>query len=236
MNYFTPDFLSALLSIIIIDLVLAGDNAIVIGLAAKNVPKDRQKSVIIWGTAGAIVMRIILTLIVVWLLAIPGLRLIGGILLLWIAFKLLVEEKGHDISAKNTFWSALMTIIIADTVMSLDNVLAIASAANNAEHSNQLLVIIGLLVSVPIIVWGSTIFIKLLDRFPIILYIGSAVLAYTAANMITEEKFLHAFFEENEVLRVGWIALAVIVIVVSGYLIKKRKATKKSEEKERPHE
>lgn len=235
MNYFTPDFLSALLSIIIIDLVLAGDNAIVIGLAAKNVPKERQKSVILWGTAGAIVMRIILTLIVVWLLAVPGLRLVGGILLLWIAFKLLVEEKEHDISAKNTFWSALMTIIIADTVMSLDNVLAIASAANAAGHSNQLLVIIGLLVSVPIIIWGSTIFIKLLDRYPIILYIGSAVLAYTAANMITEEKFLHAFFEKNEVLKFGWIALAVVGIVVSGYLIKKRKATN-IEEKKRPHE
>src|SRR4051812_31102799 len=128
------EFLTALLSIIMIDLVLAGDNAIVIGLAARNLPKNLQKKVIIWGTVGAIAIRALATVIVVWLLKIPGLLVIGGVLLIWIAYKLLVEEKGHDVQAGNGFWAAIRTIIIADALMGLDNVLAVAGAA----HGNYL--------------------------------------------------------------------------------------------------
>ena len=146
MDIFTMDFIMKLLAIIMIDLVLAGDNAVVIGLAARNIPADKQKRVIIWGTVGAIVIRMVATLVVVWLLEIPGLLLAGGIMLIWIAYKLLVQEKQHEsISAESTILKAVGTIIIADAVMGLDNVIAVAGAADG----HFLLVIIGLLISVP---------------------------------------------------------------------------------------
>jgi YjbE family integral membrane protein len=217
MDFFSPEFWSALLSIIVIDLVLAGDNAIVIGLAARTLPKDQQKKVILWGTAGAIIIRILATLAVVWLLKIPGLLLIGGILLIWIAYKLLTEEKGHDVKASQSFWGAIKTIIIADALMGLDNVLAIAGAS----HGNFALVVIGLLVSVPIVVWGSTLILKWVDRFPIIITIGSGVLAYTATKMITDEKFLKGFFEENPLLKWGLIILVVAGVILFGKMKKK---------------
>jgi YjbE family integral membrane protein len=210
MEFFSPEFWSALLSIIVIDLVLAGDNAIVIGLAARTLPKDQQKKVILWGTFGAIIIRILATLAVVWLLKIPGLLLIGGVLLIWIAYKLLAEEKGHDVKPSENFWAAIKTIIIADALMGLDNVLAIAGAS----HGNFSLVVIGLLVSVPIVVWGSTLILKWVDRFPIIITIGAGVLAYTATKMITEEKFLKGFFEDNPLLKWG-----LTIIVVAGVIL-----------------
>lgn len=217
MDFFSPEFWSALLSIIVIDLVLAGDNAIVIGLAARTLPKDQQKKVILWGTAGAIIIRIIATLAVVWLLKIPGLLLIGGILLIWIAYKLLSEEKGHDVKASESFWGAIKTIIIADALMGLDNVLAIAGAS----HGNFALVVIGLLVSVPIVVWGSTLILKWVDKFPIIITIGAGVLAYTATKMITDEKFLKGFFEENPLLKWGLIIVVVAGVIFFGRMKKR---------------
>lgn len=213
MDLFSAEFFAALLSIVLIDLVLAGDNAIVIGLAARNLPKEKQRTVIFWGTIGAIIMRILATLAVVWLLKIPGLLLIGGVVLLWIAYKLLVEEKGHDIEAKKTILQAIQTIIIADTVMGLDNVLAVAGVA----HGDFLLVVLGLLISVPIIVWGSTLFLRLMDRFPWILYIGSGVLAWTAAGMIIGEKFVKPYFDDQPILSYAIQILAVILVIVLGY-------------------
>ena len=136
MELFSPEFLSALLAIVVIDLVLAGDNAIVIALAARNVPKHLQKRAILWGTAGAIVVRTSMTLIVVWLLKVPGLLFAGGALLVWIAYKLLLPEEengnGAGTNAAGTFWSALKTIVVADMVMGLDNVLAVAGAAHGS--------------------------------------------------------------------------------------------------------
>jgi YjbE family integral membrane protein len=218
MDFFSADYFSALLSIIVIDLVLAGDNAIVIGLAARTLPKDQQKKVILWGTAGAIIIRIIATLAVVWLLKIPGLLVIGGVLLIWIAYKLLAEEKGHDVKPSENFWAAIKTIIIADALMGLDNVLAIAGAS----HGDFSLVVIGLLVSVPIVVWGSTLILKWVDRFPIIITIGAGVLAYTAAKMITDEKFLKDFFEDNPLLKWGLIVLVVIGVLAFGTMKKRQ--------------
>jgi YjbE family integral membrane protein len=220
MDFFSADYFSALLSIIVIDLVLAGDNAIVIGLAARTLPKDQQKKVILWGTAGAIIIRIIATLAVVWLLKIPGLLVIGGVLLIWIAYKLLAEEKGHDVKPSENFWAAIKTIIIADALMGLDNVLAIAGAS----HGDFSLVVIGLLVSVPIVVWGSTLILRWVDRFPIIITIGAGVLAYTAAKMITDEKFLKGFFEDNPLLKWGLIALIVIGVLAFGTMKKRQVA------------
>jgi len=187
------DFLTGLLSIVVIDLVLAGDNAIVIGLAARKLPKHQQRQVIFWGTAGAIIIRAAMTLVVVQLLKIPGLLLIGGARLIWIAYKLLQGEKEHEIACADSFWVAIRTIVIADAVMGVDNVLAVAGAA----HGSFVLVIMGLLISVPIIVWGSTLVLKWVDRYPSITYIGAGVLAYTAGKMITDEPLLSAVFDSS---------------------------------------
>lgn len=205
------EFLSALISIVIIDLVLAGDNAIVIGLAARNLPKGQQKQAIIWGTIGAIGIRSLATLVVVWLLKIPGLLLIGGVLLVWIAYKLLAEEKSHDhIQDSHDLLSAIRTIVIADAVMGLDNVLAVAGAA----HGNFLLVVLGLLISVPIVVWGSTLFIGLVERYPFIIYLGAGVLAWTAAKMITHEPILGRYF-----IRSPLVEYAIVILIIVGVLV-----------------
>jgi YjbE family integral membrane protein len=211
------EFLSALISIIIIDLVLAGDNSIVIGLAARTLPKHQQKQTSIGGTVGAIVIRALATLAVVWLLKIPGLLLIGGVLLVWIAHKLLVEEKGHDVEAGSSMWEAIRTIIIADALMGLDNVLAIAGAA----HGSFLLVILGLLVSVPIVVWGSTLILKWMERFPIIITIGAGILAWTASKMIVDEPFLKDYFA-NPIVKYGFELLIVAGVIIAGTMKKAR--------------
>ncbi|CAM5794168.1 MULTISPECIES: TerC family protein [Brevibacillus] len=206
---FTPAFWSALLAIIVIDLVLAGDNAIVIGMAARNLPAHQQKKAIIWGTVGAVVIRAAATLAVVWLLQIPGLLLVGGLMLIWIAMKLLVQDGGHEtVKAGSSLGAAIWTIVVADAVMGLDNVIAVAGAA----HGSFLLVVLGLIISVPVMVWGSTLVLKVMDRYPAVIYIGSAVLAYTAGSMITGEPFLKGFFVEYPILK--WALIAVIVVGV----------------------
>ena len=151
----TPEFWSALTAIIVIDLVLAGDNAIVIALAARNLPRTHQRKAIVWGTVGAVVLRSGLTVGALSLLKVPGLMLVGGILLIWIACRLLSGNDGgpeHDVAPAANFWAAMRTIVIADAVMGLDNVLGVAGAANGS----MLLVVLGLLISIPLVVWGST--------------------------------------------------------------------------------
>lgn len=219
MELFSVEFWTALLSIVLIDLVLAGDNAIVIGLAARNVPHKDQKKVIIWGTLGAILIRIVMTLLVVQLLNLPGLRLVGGLALVWIAYKLIVDEKSHEINAGNQMWAAIRTIIIADAMMGLDNVLAVAGAA----HGDFLLVIIGLAVSVPIMVWGSTLILKLTERFPIVIMIGAAVLAWTSAKMIVQEPLIDDLFVSNWI-KYGFEVLVIVAVIGIGTQMKKRKA------------
>ncbi|MGO4545764.1 TerC family protein [Paenibacillus sp. 2TAB23] len=225
MDLFSVEFFSALLTIVIIDLILAGDNAIVIGLAARNLPKEQQKKAVIWGTAGAVGIRVIATLLVVQLLNLPWLNLVGGLLLVWIAYKLLVQEDAHDgIKSGNTLWQSIRTIIIADAAMGIDNVIAVAGAA----HGDTLLVVLGLIISVPVVVWGSTIFIKLINRYEWIVYLGSAVLAYTAAKMITHEKSFKAFFENTFYLW-AFILLVVIATILAGLFTNNR--NKKDEQK-----
>lgn len=182
----TLEFWSALAAIVLIDLVLAGDNAIVIALAARNLPKNVQRRAVIWGTVGAVVVRTSLTVGVLWLLQIPGLMAAGGALLLWIAHHLLTDDDGtreHKVPLATSFWAAMRTIVIADAVMGLDNVLAVAGAA----HGSVVLVVLGLLISIPIVVWGSTLILRWIERFPNLLYVGGAVLAWTAARMIVAE-------------------------------------------------
>lgn len=209
-------FLAALFAIIVIDIVLAGDNAIVIALAARALPAHLQRRAIIWGAVGAIGVRSLMTVVVVWLLKIPGLLLVGGTMLLWIAHCLLrpdEEENGHLGPAVTGFWGALRTIVVADAVMGLDNVLAVAGAA----HGSYLLVVTGLLISVPIVVWGSTMVLKLVDRFPGVVYVGAAVLLWTAAKMINAEPLLMPWFETFPMLK-GLAFLAVPLVLWVGFV------------------
>ncbi|MES2786641.1 MAG: TerC family protein [Pseudomonadota bacterium] len=198
---------------ILIDLVLAGDNAIVIALAARQLPKDLQRKAVIWGTVGAIAIRTLMTVCVVWLLKIPGLMLVGGLGLIWIAYRLLADtggEKEHGAVA-TTFWGAMKTIVIADALMGVDNVLGVAGAAQGSFD----LVVIGLLISVPIVVFGSTMVLKLVERFPIIIQAGAAVLAFTAAKMIVGEPLLANVFDE-QLLRWATYAAAVVGVLAAG--------------------
>lgn len=213
MEVFSLEFFIKLLGIVVMDLVLGGDNAIVIGMAARRVPKQMQRNVIVMGTVGAVVIRIAATLAVAWLLGLPGLRLVGGLLLLLIAYNLMVGKEEHEIKAKDNVWAAVGTIIMADAAMGIDNVLAVAAAA----QESFLLVILGLLISIPIVVWGSTLFIKLIDRFAWILYVGAGIIAYTAAHMITKEGFMHNIFI-NAIGEWVFVVLAVAIIVIVGYV------------------
>jgi YjbE family integral membrane protein len=186
-QFMTPDFWVAVGQIIMIDILLGGDNAVVIALACRQLPPKQRTQGILWGTAGAIVLRVILIFFALTLLAIPYLKLVGALLLLWIGVKLLVpeHEDGHaNIQGSDKLWGAVKTVIIADFVMSLDNVIAIAGAAQAAGGDHQMpLVIFGLLVSIPIIVWGSQLVIKLMDRFPIIITLGGMLLGWIAGTM-----------------------------------------------------
>lgn len=232
MELFSPEFWGALVSIIFIDLVLAGDNAIVIGMAARRLSPAQQKKAIFWGMFGAIAIRIVATVIVVELLKVPGLQLVGGLLLCWIAYKLLIQEDEHgEIKAKDSLWAAVQTIIIADAAMGLDNVIAVAGAA----HGDPLLVIIGLLISVPIVVWGSTLFIKLINRYPYVIYLGSGILAYTAAKMITHEKLLHGFFEAPAAYW-SFIVVVVAAILALGRFVNSRRAAAAAVQKQHSQE
>jgi YjbE family integral membrane protein len=220
MELFSAAWFSALLAIILIDLVLAGDNAIVIALAARKLPPELQRKAIIWGTVGAIVVRSAMTLVVVWLLKIPGLMLVGGLGLLWIAYRLLADTDDgseHDIKV-NSFWGAMKTIIVADALMGIDNVLGVAGAAQGSFD----LVVIGLLISVPIVVFGSAIVLKLVERFPIVIKLGAAVLAYTAAMMIINEQLIKSFFYSGDAtgtaLRWGMVVLAIVGVLGAGKL------------------
>ena len=219
MDLFTTPWWSALLAIVLIDLVLAGDNAIVIALAARSLPPDLQKKAIVWGTVGAIAVRSVMTMGVVWLLQIPGLMLAGGIGLVWIAWKLLADQGGaeHDGPAVTSFWAAMKTIVVADALMGVDNVLGVAGAA----HGSMSLVVIGLLVSVPIVVFGSTVVLKMVERFPLIIHAGAAVLALTAAKMIVGEPLLDAVFDPpglpHTAARWGTYAVAVLGVLGAGH-------------------
>lgn len=212
MEFLSVPWWSALLAIVLIDLVLAGDNAIVIALAARNLPAHLQKKAIVWGTVGAIAVRSVMTLGVVWLLQIPGLMLVGGLGLLWIAYRLIADTGAQDEHgpAASTFWGAMKTIIVADALMGVDNVLGVAGAA----HGSWDLVLIGLLVSVPIVVLGSSVVLKLVERFPIIIHAGAAVLAFTAAKMVVGEPLLDALFDAPSQAWLQWLTYLVAIVGV----------------------
>jgi YjbE family integral membrane protein len=190
-QFMAPEFWVAVGQIIMIDILLGGDNAVVIALACRKLPPAMRTKGILWGTAGAIILRVILIFFALTLLAIPFLKVVGALLLVWIGVKLLAPD--HDdahgnIAASDKLWAAVKTVIVADLVMSVDNVIAIAGAAQGAGQGHQMpLVIFGLLVSIPIIVWGSQLVIKLMDRFPIIITVGGMLLGWIAGTMAVSD-------------------------------------------------
>lgn len=230
MEWFTDEFITGLLTIILIDLVLAGDNALLIGLVAKNLPKAQQKKAIIIGAFTAVIVRVLFTLVTLKLLEIDGLLLVGGVLLLYIAYKILLADQQMNMKlGKNTFLGAIGTIILADLLMGIDNIIAVAGASNG----HTLLVIIGLAISIPIVIWGSTFVIKLLEKLPIILFVGTGILAYTGAKMITQDPYVDHFFPSSQAVQqfqaIVVITVLFLSIVVKLYLIRKsRKGWDKS--------
>lgn len=222
MDIFSPAFFSALAAIVVIDLALAGDNAIVIALAARRLPPKQRRLAIAWGTVGAVAVRILMTLAVVWLLGLPGLMAAGGVILVWIAIKLLRPADpgaGHEVAAATGFWGAMKTIVVADAAMGLDNVLAVAGAA----HGSFVLVVTGLVISIPIVVWGSTLILKWVDRYPWIVQVGVAVLAWTAAKMVVGEPLFRAFYESQPVAAVATYAVIIAGVFGAGRLAARRR-------------
>jgi YjbE family integral membrane protein len=223
MEFLSAPWWSALLAIILIDLVLAGDNAIVIALAARSLPAQLQKKAIVWGTVGAIAVRSLMTIGVVWLLQVPGLMGLGGAALLWIAYRLVAQDGGNDAHGPvaSTFWGAMRTIVVADALMGVDNVLGVAGAAHGAFD----LVVIGLVVSVPIVVFGSTMVLKLVGRFPAIIHLGAAVLAFTAAKMIIGEPLLRDLFDPSAIARWSTYAVCIAGVLGAGWLATRARRT-----------
>ena len=207
----------AVLQIIAIDIILGGDNAIVIALACKNLPAKQRKLGIFYGALGAIFLRVIMVFFATTLLLISGLKIVGGILLLWIGIKLVLHSnKVNDITVKSekNLFAAIKTIIVADFVMSLDNSVAIAAAANG----NIYLVVFGLLLSVPIIIWGSGIILKLIDKYPVIIYLGSALLGWIAGDMIQTDVYMASNFEiSNDYL---FAVLGSLFVLIFSFLYK----------------
>jgi len=220
---------NAIVQIILIDILLGGDNAVIIALACRNLPGRQRRVGIVWGAAGAIVLRVILITVAVALLQLPFLKLVGGILLLWIGVKLIAPaDDGHDsekLHGSDRLLAAIKTIIIADFVMSLDNVIAIAGAAEHADPSQRTgLIIFGLLVSVPFIVFGAQVILKLLDRFPIIVTAGAALLGWIAGGLIVGDPIVMPILPEAAALKYVASALGAVSVVVAGRWLAHRRA------------
>lgn len=209
--------------IILLDLALGGDNSIVIGMAAKGLPAHLQRKVIFWGTAGAIIARAVLALILVWLLAIPYLKTFGGLILVYIGMKLIGhngKEEEMAVEAKGTLWGAIQTVIVADVIMSLDNVLGIVAATDG----NIFMLVVGMLISVPIIIVGSSVVVKIMDRFPWIIFAGSLVIGWAAGSMIATDEYMGLPEDYALYLKIG-----MTLLVAAGGWVWQKLAAKKSD-------
>ena len=235
----SPDFWIAVGQIIMIDILLGGDNAVVIALACRKLPPAQRTQGIIWGTAGAIGLRVVLIFFALTLLAIPFLKLVGAVLLVWIGVKLLApEEDGdHDVQASDKLWAAIKTVIVADLVMSVDNVIAIAGAAESAGGDSKMpLVVFGLLVSIPIIVWGSQIVIKLMDRFPMVITVGGMLLGWIAGTMAVTDPAVVGYMPSApdakgvvqvvDMVRYGAGLSGAVLVFLLGQMVLRRRAAK----------
>jgi len=219
----SADFWFAVSQIIMIDILLGGDNAVVIALACRKLPPAQRKLGILWGTVGAIVLRVILIVFALSLLKVPYLKLVGAALLLWIGIKLIAPEaeEGHgDIAGSDRLWGAVKTVIIADLVMSIDNVIAIAGAATSVGGEHEIvLVIFGLLVSIPLIVWGSQFVIKLMDRFPVLITAGAMLLGWIAGSMAVSDPAVASHLTSvPKADLIGGVSAALLVLAAGKWL------------------
>ena len=225
-EFLTAHFWIAVGQIIMIDILLGGDNAVVIALACRGLPAHQRVKGIVWGTAGAIILRVILIAFALALLEIPYLKLVGGLLLVWIGVKLIAPEdegEGHGgIQGSDKLWGAVKTVIIADLVMSIDNVIAIAGAAQGAGEKHELLLVIfGLLVSIPIIVWGSQLVLKLMDRFPVIILLGGMLLGWIAGTMAHSDPALVSHIPQEQVWHYGLGVLGALLVLAIGMFLRR---------------
>ena len=234
----TQAFWVALGKIIGVNIVLSGDNAVVIALAARSLPPKQQKLAILWGAGAAVVLRIILTFVAVWLLSLPWLKIVGSLLLFWIGIKLLVpEEPGDDVEASDNLIAAIKTILIADLVMSLDNVIAVAAAAGNSYT----LLVLGLAISIPIVIFGATLLVKAMERFPVIITLGAALIGMVAGEMIVTDPVLVGWMQDHLAgfqldgekpklhgvnLEIVCGAIGAAIVVVWGLWLAKRQAAR----------
>lgn len=225
---FTWTFLSSFLMIILIDLVLAGDNAVVIAMAVRNLTPKKRKIGILVGAGGAVILRVALTIVVAQLIGIKGLKFFGGVLIFWIALKLFIEGAPEEEGRKEakTLWQAMITIMIADIVMSLDNMLAVAGAS----HGNNLLIIFGLVLSIPFVVFTSGLLSMLMDKYPIIVYLGAMVLGKVAGEMIITDTYVQSFLHTGKVTQYIVEAAGAVLVVVIGKLWMKYRAKKDTQE------
>ncbi len=217
MDFASPEFWIAVGQIIAIDVLLGGDNAVVIALASRRLPDAQRKQAIFWGMFGAVGLRVVLIFFALQLLQVPFLKIVGGVLLLWIGVKLLMpqDEGGHEINAATSLGGAIRTIVVADAVMSLDNVIGIAAAAKDS----LVLVVFGLVVSIPIIVWGSRFVLTLMDRFPIVIVGGAALLGWIGGGMITGDVVLsQRGIEVSPTLHYGAAVAGALLVVAIGKL------------------
>jgi len=223
----TAAFWTGLLAIIWVNIILSGDNAVVIALAARSLPPRQQTQAVIWGAGAAVVLRIILTIVAVELLRLPWLRLIGGVLLFWIAVKLLVPEDGGDdgVESSDNLWSAIKTILIADLVMSLDNVIAVAAVAKDSF----VLLILGLAISIPLVIFGATMLMKIMGRWPIIVSVGAALIGYVAGEMLVTDPVVKDWVDAHA----AWLhwaapaAGAVFVVALGKWIAVRAEAGRK---------
>ena len=227
-EFLTAHFWVAVGQIILIDILLGGDNAVVIALACRQLPENQRLKGILWGTAGAILLRVALIAFAITLLKVPFLKIAGAALLIWIGVKLITphDEDAHgNIQASDRLWSAVKTVIVADLVMSIDNVIAIAGAAQNAGEQHQMaLVILGLVVSIPIIVWGSQIVLKLMDRFPVIILLGGMLLGWIAGGMFQTDPALKDIISQDQTWHYALSAAGALLVLAIGQTLKTRSA------------
>ena len=218
----------AFAAIVVANILLSGDNAVVIAMAARSLPSHQQRKAIFWGSAAAIVLRIFLTIAAVQLLQVPYLKIVGGALLLWIGVQLLVDSEDEgEVKAHGTLGGAVRTILVADLVMSIDNVIAVAGAADRApEHFRLILLVIGLAMSIPLIIVGSTLLMKIMDRFPIIITLGAALLGFLAGEMFVSDPSDAAWFHERlpEAELIAGALCAVLVVVVGKWVQRRRES------------
>ena len=228
-EFLTAQFWLAVGQIIMIDILLGGDNAVVIALACRQLPPQLRTKGILWGTAGAIVLRVILIAFALTLLQLPFLKLVGAALLLWIGVKLLVpdDDEHSNIQSSDKLWAAVKTVIIADLVMSVDNVIGIAGAAQTSGHEGHQmpLVIFGLLVSIPIIVWGSSVVLKMMDRFPLIITVGGMLLGWIAGTLAVSDPATAHLLTVTPVLHYGAGVVGALLVLGLGSLLARRKTT-----------